>query len=525
MVRRAFLKGFGARLKRIVRVGTKNRFSSFFSGIFVTFFLQSSTATILMISSFAKTGMIGTFAALSVVIGADLSTTLVAKVLALDLSLLSPILLIAGFLTYSEAQKSGPRNQIAFALVGLGLMLLSLTLLRQSIAPLNESETLPMILAPLQYDPIIAVLIGAIITWIMHSSLAAILLFSSVAATAALQTELGLYLVLGANLGGAIIPLALLSKENTAVRRITIGNLIMRVSIIALLFPFSHMIVEAISAFDIPPEHALINLHVAFNILLALIFLPLVSLVTYATEKLVPEKPAVQTPYTAQFLDEKSLDTPIVALAGAARETLRMAEYVQDMFKQSIIAIQNNDLQKVKAIRQKDDIVDKIYKNIKLYMINLSREALSQGEADRYVQILTFSTNLEYVGDIIDKNLMEIAEKKIKKQENFSDEGFREIQDFHKIILQNMQLAQNIFLLQDPELARQLVEEKKNVRDAVKETSDNHFQRLSEGLASSHATSTMHMDIIRDFRRINTYMTAVAYSILEQDQKKNAPGS
>lgn len=520
MVRRAFVKGFGVQLKRIIRTGTKNRFTSFISGIFVTLFLQSSTATILMISSFAKNGLITSFAALGIVIGADVSTTLVAKVLVLDLSLLSPVLMIAAFMTFSEHNKSGVRNQVAFILMGLGLMLLSLSLLRSSVEPLNHSETLPMILAPLKYDPIIAIVIGATITWIMHSSLASVLLYASMAASTAVDTELGLYLVLGANLGGALVPLAILAKENEAVRRITMGNLLMRLTTIALVFPFVGMITAAIETFEMSPSVALVNAHVAFNVLLATIFLPLVSVVSYITTKLVPQKPVKIQPHTAQFLDEKSLDTPIVALAGAARETLRMAEYVQDMFKKSMIAIRENDIEMVKSIRKQDNIVDKIFKNIKLYMISLSKEALSSSEADRYVQILTFSTNLEYVGDIIDKNLMELAEKKIKKQENFSNEGFKEIENFHKIILVNMQLAQNIFLLQDPELARQLVEEKKNVRNAVRETSDNHFQRLTEGLASSHATSAMHMDIIRDFRRINTYMTAVAYSILEQKQEK-----
>lgn len=519
-VRNSFIKGFGIRLKRIVRTGTKNRFSAFISGIFVTFFLQSSTATILMISSFAKSGMIGTFAALSIVIGADVSTTLVARILVFDLSLLSPVLIILAFLFYSEYDKGSFKNQVALIFFGLGLMLLSLSLLRHGIEPLNHSQTLPMILAPLKYDPIIAIVIGALITWLMHSSLAAVLLFASIAASTALDLKLGLFLILGANLGAAIVAIALLSKENAAVRRIAMGNLIMRLSIIALVFPFVETVVQAVEVYNMHPSHALVNLHIGFNVLLAVVFLPLVSVVTYITTKLVPDKPLPQEQHTAQFLDEKSLDTPIVALAGAARETLRMAEYVQDMFKESIIAIRKNDMDIVKSIRNQDHTIDKIYKNIKLYMVNLSRESLTQAEADRYVQILTFSTNLEYVGDIIDKNIMDIAEKKIRKQESFSEEGFREIENFHKTILVNMQLAQNIFLLQDHELARQLIEEKKHVREAVKETSDNHFQRLSDGLASSHATSAMHMDIIRDYRRINTYMTAVAYSILEQKEKK-----
>jgi len=242
-VRRGFLRGFGAYLKRVISLGTKNRFTSFCSGIFVTFFLQSSTATILLISSFAKNGLIASLAALAIVIGADLSTTLVARVLVLDLSLLSPILIICGFAIYSD-NAAGQRNQISNILIGLGLMLLSLTLLRQSITPLTNSETLPYILAPLESDHLIAILAAALITWLMHSSLAAVLFFASLSTSSAVSLDLGFYLILGANLGGAIIPYILMLKEtNAQVRRITVGNLIMRTSVILALLPFAPLII------------------------------------------------------------------------------------------------------------------------------------------------------------------------------------------------------------------------------------------------------------------------------------------
>lgn len=513
------MRGFGAYLKRVISLGTKNRFISFFSGVFVTFFLQSSTATILLLSSFAKNGLISTVAAMAVVIGADVSTTLVARVLVLDLSLLSPILIICGFMILSD-KGSSQRNQISNILIGMGLMLLSLSLLRQSVIPLTHSETLPYILAPLEKDPLIAILCAAIITWLMHSSLATVLFFASLSTSGAIDLDLGFYLILGANLGGAIIPYVLMLKENnTSVRRITTGNLIMRISVILLLLPVSRTIIALLEVYRMPPEIAMVNVHIGFNILLALIFIPLVALLNRITCKIIPDKPKHDAPSAPVFLDPKALETPVIALAGAARETLRMAEFVEEMLEETITTFQKSDARLVKKIKENDDTVDTIYNNIKLYMTNLSRQKMDSDEADRYVQILTFSTNLEYVGDIIDKNLMELAEKKIKKHESFSEEGMAEIENFHRIVVENMRLAQNIFMLQDPALARQLVEGKKSVRKAVRNSADKHFQRLSEGKVSSLATSSLHLDIIRDYRRINTYMTAVAYNIIEQEKK------
>jgi phosphate:Na+ symporter len=519
MVKRSVLRSFGAQLRRTLSIGTKNRFTSFISGAFVTFFLQSSTATILLISSFAKNGLITSFAALAIVIGADVSTTLVARVLVLDLSLLAPILIIAGFAAYSDSAE-GLRNQYARILIGIGIMLLSLTLLRQSVAPLSESAIFPTLIAPLKGDPLIAILIAAAVTWLMHSSLAAVLLFATLATSAHIDVKLGLYLIMGANLGGAIIPYVLLLKDkNTAVRQITVGNLIMRGSMIILLLPLADIIVAMTEIVSTHPAIALVNMHIAFNVLLALIFIPLVGMLSSLCIRIVPDKLNKEAPGHPVFLDDKALDTPVIALAGAARETLRMAEYVENMLEQTIRTFQKNDLKLVQKIRETENIVDEIYQNIKLYMTRVSRESLDRQESNRYMQILTFSTNLEYSGDVIVKNLMDSADKKIRKGENFSKEGMEEIEEFHKAVLENMQLAQNIFMLQDAELAGQLVEGKKYMRKAMRKSSERHFQRLSEGRTSSLATSALHMDVIRDYRRINTYMTAVAYNILEQEKK------
>ncbi len=518
MVQKSTSRLLGANLRMVLQKCTTNRFTSFLSGIVVTFFLQSSTATILLSSSFAKNNYLTLPMALAIVIGADLSTTLIAQILTFDLSWLSPAFMIIGHILHSNFSDRGYLKRLAAIFIGLSLMLLSLAMIRESMQPLVHSETLPYILKPLQYDPILALLIGAFITWLMHSSLAAVLLFSSIALSGAVPLELGLYLILGANLGGAFIAFILMIQDVPAARRIPLGNLMMRLATVAIVFFLINDISAYLKTFGDDPARMLVHFHTGFNLFLAILFLPLVRPVAKLCKKIFPDNAAKTEPGAPMFLDEKALDTPVIALAGAARETLRMAEHVETMLLKTISTFKHNDTTLIDSIRREDDVVDKIYENIKFFIAKLSREALDTGEADRCMQIITFSTNLEYAGDIIEKNLMDLAQKKTKKNEHFSPEGMAEIENFHKIVLENMQLAQNIFMLQDPELARSLVQKKQNVRDAVQKSSDQHFQRLSEGKVSSIATSALHLDIIRDYRRINTYMTAVAYSILD---KKN----
>lgn len=520
MVKNGFTRAYATSLREVIAKSTNNRFKAFLAGLGVTAVLQSSTATALIVTSFASKNMIGTAAGLAVMIGADISTTLVAQILTFDMSWLMPCFLITGAVLHHFYEHGGRRKHIARALIGLGLILLSLSQIKHSAAPLGESELLPMILKPLEKEPLMALIVAALITWLLHSSLAAVLIISSFATSGLISLHLGLLLVLGANLGGALIPFAVTIKMGAAARRITTGNMIMRISSVILILPFVAAINDFFGDIGVAGSREIVHFHTLFNIILALIFLPLVVVLAKICIKLNPEtvNPADDT-IRPQYLDDNALNSPTIALAGAARETLRMAEIVEEMFTESMVALRTNDMKLLEKIRADDNDVDLLNNEIKLYLTRVNEESLDPKESDRLVQILSFATNLEHVGDVIENSLLEIVRIKAESNHRFSVEGFKEIQEFHQIILKNMKIAQAIFMSEDPKLARQLVEGKKNVRMAAKESSERHFKRLKSGLPESISTSALHNDIIRDYRRVNSYITTVAYAILDNSEK------
>lgn len=484
----------------------------------VTAVLQSSTATAILTTSFAKKGAVTLAAAMAIMIGADVSTTLVAQVLALDLSWLSPILLIIGVVIYLSNERKGLRRHAGRIFIGLGLMLLSLSLIREAATPLKESELLPLIITPLIIDPVFAIILATIITWTLHSSLASVLLFSSLASGGIINLQLGLLLVLGANIGGALVPLAVTFKEGVKAHQITISNLMMRMCVAILVMIFFYEKLAHLQNLPGDTAHQIIHAHTIFNIVLAFVFLPFITPMAALFEKLLKEEKARKNKNNPQYLDESALETPALALAGAARETLRIAELIEKMLANSIEAFETNDKDVIKKIRASDNQIDHLYKAIKFYLTRLSQESFDLKEADRYMQILTFSTNLEHIGDIIDKSLMGLAEKRIRKQEKFSKAGFKEIKEFHGKVLENIGLAQAIFMSSDQGLAAQLVEGKSKIRKAAENTSIQHFKRLQERQSESLATSSLHLDIIRDYRRINSYITRVAYATLRSEE-------
>ena len=514
MVRTGLTRAFGAALRRAIGACSRNRFTAFAGGLGLTGVLQSSTATALLLASFAGRGLIPLSIALAVMLGANVGTTLTAQVLSFDLTWVSPLMIATGVIAFLSSSYDKIRH-LGRVAIGLGLMLLSLQLLEQAAMPLRASPAFVAILKGLQEEYVLAVIFATAATWFIHSSLSTVLLVMSFASSGIIEPELALSLVIGANIGGAVAPYFDQSSVDVEARRVPLGNLITRAVIGAAVLPFLVPIHHWLAYIDPAPARLLVNFHTAFSVVAAIVFLPLIEPLATLCRRLVPSLPQADDPGKARHLDPNVLDTPTEALACAARETLNLGDRVADMLRQTIEVFERNDQRAARAIEQADNVVDRLYESIKLYLIQVSRNELSEEEGQRYVEILSFTTNLEHIGDIIDKNLMELATKKIKKRYMFSSEGMSELKAIHTHVLENVRLALNVFTTRDLSLARRLVAEKTSMREVETRAAESHYARLREGRPESMETSSIHLDVIRDLKRINGHLTSVAYPILE----------
>jgi phosphate:Na+ symporter len=514
MVRTGLTRAFGAALRRAIAACSRNRFTAFLGGIAITGLLQSSTATSLLVSSFAGRGLIPLSIAFAIMLGADIGTTIAAQILSFDLGWVSPLLIGVGVITFLSSESDKPRH-LGRVAIGLGLMLLSLKLLALATQPLRNAPAFMALLQGLQDEYVIAVVVGTLATWFVHSSLSTVLLVMSFAGSGLIEPRLALALVIGANIGGALAPYMAQSGADVEARRVPLANLMTRAVVGIALLPFLGPIVEGLSMIDASATRLPVNFHTAYNIAASLIFLPLVDVVAWACRRLLPAKPVVDDPGKPRHLDPNVLDSPTEALGCALRETLNLGDRVADMLRQTIEVFGRNDPKAVKAIEDADNAVDRLYEAIKLYLIQTSRTELGEEDGKRYIEILTFTTNLEHIGDIVDKNLMELAAKKIRNRYAFSPEGMAELRAFHGLVLENLRLALNVFTTRDITLARRLVTEKTVMREAEAKAADSHYARLREGRPESIETSSIHMDVIRDLKRINGHLASVAYPILE----------
>jgi phosphate:Na+ symporter len=514
MVRSGVMRAFGSGLRRFLGTALHNRFLALLAGIGVTALLQSSTATGLLMTSFAARGLVDLVPGLAVMLGANIGTTLIVQILSFDVSALAPILFLAGLLAFNVGGRTITRD-LGRVAIGLGLMFLSLHILIDTLAPAETAPSARVVLAAITGEPVLCVLFAAVITWAAHSSAAVVLLVMSLAYSHFVSPVAALALVLGANLGSAINPLLEGSRANLAGRRLPIGNMLNRVVGVVLVLPFLQPIAEIFSRFDLNPARMAADFHTVFNVALAVLFVFMLDGVARLLVWLLPESAKQPDPSVPLYLDEAAMRTPSVALACAARETLHMGDMIEAMLKQAMAALLSNDRKLAAEVSRMDNAVDRLDEAIKLYITKLTRESLDEREGARAMEIISFAINLEHIGDIIDKNLMELAAKKTKHKYEFSKEGVAELEAFHKRILENLKFAFSIFINQDVPTARQLIEEKTQLRAAELGSADSHLARLREGRPESIETSSLHLDILRDLKRIHSHICSVAYPVLE----------
>ena len=515
MVLSGVLRAFGPDLRRILGKALRNRFTAFATGLGLTALLQSSTATGLMTASLTAEGIVGLVPALAIMLGANVGTTLIVQLLSFDISAAAPVLFVIGLVTFRVGGSSLTRALGRIA-IGLGLTLLALHILLDTLAPAEQAPAVRVLLGTITNDPILCIVIAAALTWAAHSSVAVVLLVMSLAYSQFVTPEAALALVLGANLGSAINPLVELGiRGNPASRRLPVGNLINRLVGIIIAVPLLSPIAREMTALQPDAVKMTAEFHMLFNVALAALFIGPLDGLAWLLRRMLPEQKLPDDASLPRYLDDAALETPPLALSNAARETLRMGDAVETMLRDVMTAIVNNDRKLASDVSSMDNIVDRLNEAIKLYITKLTRDSLDEREGRRAMEIISFTINLEHIGDIIDKNLCELAVKKIKRRYQFSAEGAAELIGFHKRVCDCLQAAFGIFMTGDVEAARKLLREKSELRQAELAAADRHLERLREGRPESLETTSLHLDILSDLKRIHSHICSVAYPVLE----------
>jgi phosphate:Na+ symporter len=517
MVQTGVQRALGPQLRRALGAALGNRARAFAAGLSVTAVLQSSTATGLMATSFAAGGFVELVPALAVMLGANVGTTLIVQLLSFDVAPVSPILILIGVMMFRRAAGARTRD-LGRVAIGLGLMLLALRQLLELVTPYEDVPSLRLLLGMIVTNPLVDLLVAAALTWAAHSSVAIVLLVMSLAARGVVPPEAAFALVLGANLGTAINPvLEGTAGADPAARRLPLGNLLTRlagcVAALASLPLASRWLVQL----EPDPARAVADYHTAFNLAIALAMLPLLGPYARLLRRWLPSRVDPKDPATPLYLDPAAREAPAIALAGAAREALRMADVLEAMLRSAQDGLDGGNRDAIAQTRRMDDTLDKLNAAIKAYLTGLDADALSPADDRRMLEVLAFATHLEHAGDVLDRNVMALAAKRLKRGLAFSAEGQAEIRAMLERLAGNLRVAAAVFMTEDPRAARRLAGEKETFRNLETEATLAHFGRLRTGRVESAETSALHLDLIRDLKRVNAHLVeAAAYPVLRE---------
>ena len=513
-VRTGILRVFGANLRRVLARSVSNRLTAVMSGIGVTALVQSSTATSLIVSSFVGQGLMNLSSALAVMRGADIGTSLMVVAFSRDLSWLSPLFIFVGVVLF-VARESTTVGRIGKVLIGLGLMLLALRLVTESANVLIQAPAVKTMLGTLGSDLGLELLIGVTLAVAAYSSLAIVLLTATLATSGVVPPEVALGLVLGANLGSGLSAVLTTLNSNMETRQVPLGNLVFKILGVAAAAPLIHVWLEYAGPYLTDTGTMVVLFHLSFNIIVGIGLIGFTKVVAgWVTHWMpVPQQTAVAG--RQRHLDPSALETPTLAISNAVREAMHQADVVEAMLIGLMKVMRDNDVVLAKELRKMDDTVDELYSDIKYYLTKISRAALGDNEAKRWTDIISFTINMEQIGDIIERVIQDIEDKKISKGREFSEAGMREICDLHARLVDNLRLGMSVFLNGNVRDARRLLEEKTRFRDLEREYASTHLARLADNTLPSIETSSLHLDLISDLKRINSHICSIAYPILD----------
>lgn len=511
MVRTGMERAFGPALRDGLRKARGGMPGMALAGGVLAMVLQSGTAVGMLAAGFVTSGMLRVEQGIAALVGADLGSAVIARLLSLNLSALVPLLILIGATLFLKFEGRQAR-QAGRIILGIGFILLSLTQMAAATDPLRHSTALPEVVRWLEGDRLTAMISAGLFAWAVHSSVATVLLIAGFCGAGLMPVSVALPMVLGANAGGAMIAVWLSRSQPPVARRIPLANLLFRVAAVILVFPFTDRIA---TLWPQDPGVLVVNAHVGFNLLLALAALPLVGPMARLTARLLPEA-AQDEPGRITALDRKVLARPDLALGAVRRELLHMAETIGRMFDPVPDLLDGARLGEIPRLRALEGQVNAYHTGIKLYLAELRRAPLTPGDTRIAHDLMDFASGFEHAGDLIAKTLYPLAEAKQRDRLQFSAEGRGEIRSLQARVEANLQLALNVLLSADVESARSLAGEKEVLRDLVRDSNRRHMERLRQGSADSIATSDMHIEVLRALKEINSVLVTVAYPILTE---------
>ena len=514
---------FGPKMGRWMQRVGDSRLKSFFMGLGISVLAPSSTTMSILAVQSVQAGHMTARQMLAVMLGADVGLTVMVLLIALRLEQYAAVLILFGVILFQFTKQNNSRG-IGQLLLSLGFIFMGIGTISQAAGKFNPSGNFVLLVEGLANYPVGIAIMGALITVMLQSSTASIALLiglanmKSASGASLFGLDTAIAVVVGANIGIGVST-TLVGWAQIESRRLGIGNLLVKVLtgiIVLATLPYAADLLEMI---QVNFEKRIAFTHTGFNVLMAILFLPFIGTMYGLICRMIPEPEAkVGEVFGPKYINPKLVDESGLATGQSLREILRVSELVRRMLDDIWISFKNRDPRLAREVQEQDDKVDLLDSEIKRYLAKVSNADNSEATANEIIRQLDYLNELETIGDIIDKNVSEIAIKRCREQISFTDEGWGELQDFYEKVAENVLIAETAFATGDKILAQRLLRHKERLRDIERELREQHFTRLRSGISLSHESSAVHLDILTHMKSINTCVTHVAYAIIKHPE-------
>ena len=498
------------RIRDIVTTLAKKPFWGIFLGICLTMILQSSGATTTLLVGLGSAAVISLPQVMSVILGAAIGSTFTVQILSFNVAQFGLPVFALSFLVYFLSRKRMVKN-VAAAVMGFGLLFFGLELIRLGTVDLGNFEVFQAFLKTLSENPLYAILLTAFLTAVACSSTVTISLAMTLTTHGYITLDDAVFWIFGANIGTTATALIAAAGGNYVGRQVAWAHSLYKTATVIIFFPLAHTLALHLSTGA--PAHDVANINSVYNILAAILFFPFLKKGAAIVEKLFPPNKG-EMQYSVKYLHKKDWESPSVSVAHAEREALRMADVVTSMIEDSLKMFRREDPDLIEKIRRQDDRADLLARELNLYLAQQLDQA-PDGLRKQMLKLMYFVTDLEAAADVVDNQLIELAQKKNHMKVNFSEEGWKDLEEISSAVLQISHMSIACFQTQDKDLAAKVIFHKRNIRRLEQKMRESHITRLVKGTPESIITSSIHLDVLGEYRRIVGLMSNHVYSLLK----------
>lgn len=510
----------GERLPVWVERMTGTSVSATATGAALGLAVPSSTSVSLLSVSLVRDGILLPHRAMALVMGAFVGITLTVHLIAFNIFSHAPLFILAGVLLFQCFERDGPRA-VGQIILAIGFMLSGVGILSSSASSIAGAREIPALLEWGAAAPGVLVIVGMTLTIVAQSSTATIAVLVTLGLTdpRLINESVALPLVVGANLGLSMT-LLIAGWSQIESRRLGLGVLVVRVGLAAALLALLPWPVEMLQKLPVSVPWRIAIAHTAFNLLGAVLALPLLRPLGSFVALLTGPIPRLH----ASLHLNGWPDDPAVALAQSKREIGVLSREIMEMLDDAWDVMKTGDLQTARLIRERDDRVDRLERQLKRFLTQTIGEGLPPALDHERDRQLRFVSDLETIGDVIDRNLVDLAIKKSRKGLRFSPEGWEDLKSFFRTTNATLELASGVFVSESPDLARKLLAHKARVRDLELELREKHYDRLQTGSQQTFETTDLHLEALSQLKHINHVVCGVAYGVLQNPAAPSPPG-